>query len=199
MEALNALRCDAIVEIGPAPILTTLGQECLGSESATWCASLRRGRDDWEQLFDCLMALHMLGVPIDMAGVDAGHPRRRLSLPTYQFQRERYWFNARPQRDIARENEAVGAHPLLGLRLLSPLPQAQFQARLSAVKPSFINDHQVNGTVLLPGTASLEMAQAAARAVFGPGAHAIEDLVLREAMIFDGEARSCRSNHRRAG
>ena len=189
MEALGALKCDAIVEIGPAPILTTLGQECLGSESATWCASLRRGRDDWEQLFDCVMTLHTLGVPIDMAGLEAGQPRRRLSLPTYQFQRERYWFNARPPQDISRENEAVGVHPLLGLQLLSPLPQAQFQARLSAVTPSFINDHQVNGTVLLPGTASLEMARAAARAVFGPGSHVVEDLVLRQAMIFDGEAR----------
>ena len=59
-----------------------LGQECLGSESTTWCASLRRGRDDWEQLFDCVMTLHTLGVPIDMAGLEAGQPRRRLSLPT---------------------------------------------------------------------------------------------------------------------
>ena len=35
METLGALKCDAIVEIGPAPILTTLGQECLGSKFAT--------------------------------------------------------------------------------------------------------------------------------------------------------------------
>ena len=56
IEALGALKCDAVVEIGPAPVLTALGQECLGRESTTWCASLRRGRDDWEQLLDCAMA-----------------------------------------------------------------------------------------------------------------------------------------------
>ena len=91
IEALGALKCDAVVEIGPAPVLTALGQECLGRESTTWCASLRRGRDDWEQLLDCVMALHMVGVRIDWAGFDAGYARRKLDLPTYPFQRERYW------------------------------------------------------------------------------------------------------------
>lgn len=189
MNALAALKCDAIVEIGPAPVLTAVGQECLSGDLTSWCASLRRGRDDWEQMFDSLSKLHMLGVPIDMTGLDAGYSRRRLSLPTYQFQRERYWFKARPPQDAVLEGDATGSHPLLGSQILSPLPQTQFQSRLSALRPSFINDHQVNGTTLLPGTASVEMAQAAAQAIFGPGFHSVEDLVLREAMIFEGETR----------
>src|SRR5262249_45978657 len=89
MAELATLKCDAIVEIGPAPTLTALGQQCIGSEAATWCASLRPGRDDWMQMLDAVKALYMLGVRVDWAGFEADERRRKLDLPTYPFQRER--------------------------------------------------------------------------------------------------------------
>src|SRR4029078_8839011 len=103
----------------------------------------------------------------------AAYSRRSLSLPPYQFQRERYWFNAKPPQDAGQEGDAVGSHPLLGPQLLSPLPQTQFQSRLSALTPSFISVHHVSGTTLRPGTARVERAKAAASSIFGPGFHSV--------------------------
>ncbi len=186
MATLATLRCDALLEVGPTPTLVALGQECIGADAAVWCGSLRRGRDDWEQILESVRTLYLLGAPIDWAAFDRDYGRQKRALPTYPFQRTRIWFQAR--RAPARQREADdSAHPLLGRRLPSPLPQAQFEAWLAADSPAFIGDHRAGGVVLLPGMASVEMGLAAARTLFGDGPHAVEDLALREAMIFDGE------------
>ena len=78
-----------LVEAGPHPVLTGLGQEWLAD--TTWVPSLRRGRDDWAQMLEGLAALYVHGVPIDWARVHQGHGRRRISLPTYPWQRDEHW------------------------------------------------------------------------------------------------------------
>ena len=187
MATLAALRCDALLEVGPTPTLVALGQECIGADAAVWCGSLRRGRDDWEQILASVRTLYLLGAPIDWAAFDRDYGRQKRALPTYPFQRTRIWFRA--HRAAAKQREADdSAHPLLGRRLASPLPQAQFEAWLAADSPAFIGDHRAGGVVLLPGMASVEMGLAAARTLFGDGPPAVEQLVLREAMIFDGDA-----------
>ena len=109
MSELAKLKCDAVIEIGPAPTLTALGQQCLGPEATTWCASLRRDRDDWHQLLDTLKTLHVLGVRIDWTAFEAGHLRRKLDLPTYPFQRERFWFKTRPGHEFERKDVDGGS------------------------------------------------------------------------------------------
>jgi acyl transferase domain-containing protein len=191
IEALGALKCDAVVEIGPAPVLTALGQDCLGRESTTWCASLRRGRDDWEQLLDCVMALHMGGVRIDWAGFDAGYARRKLDLPTYPFQRERYWFSASADAASGSIRGHPTGDPLLGSRLHSAAENRIYEARLRASAPAFIAHHRVLERVVLPATAYLDMLLAAARDVYRSDIVCIDDLTIAEAMLLedDGAAR----------
>ncbi len=184
---LATLQCDALLEVGPTPTLIALGQECIGADAVAWCGSLRRGRDDWEQILESVRMLYLLGAPIDWAAFDRDYGRRKRALPTYPFQRTHIWF----QSDTAgaRRRETDGSdHPLLGRRLPSPLPQAQFEAWLSADSPAFIGDHRAGGVVLLPGMASVELGLAAARALFGKAPHAVEQLELREAMIFENDA-----------
>jgi len=77
------------VDVGPHPVLTGLGQEWL--QDATFVPSLRRGRDGWSQMLHGLGALHVRGVPIDWAAVHEGRGHRRISLPTYPWQREDHW------------------------------------------------------------------------------------------------------------
>ncbi len=182
METLAAQRCDLLLELGPAPVLSSLGQQCLGGEAATWCASLRSGRPDWEQILDALQSVYLRGVPIDWERFDQDYHRHKRDLPTYPFQRTRIWFRARPDFATVRRDES--AHPLLGRRLPSPLPQAQFESRLSADSPGFIRDHDVGGVILLPGTAYLEMGLVAAKTLFGSRANRVVNVVFREAMTF---------------
>ena len=90
MQALADAGCELFLEIGPHPTLLGLGRACL-PERGSWLPSLRRGRSDVEQMLDSLGQLFVQGVAIDWAGFDAGRGSRRVPLPSYPFQRERYW------------------------------------------------------------------------------------------------------------
>jgi myxalamid-type polyketide synthase MxaB len=74
-------------------------------------------------------------------------------------------------------------HPLLGQRLRSALKEFQFETQLSCDWPPFLADHRVYGTVVVPGTAYVEMALAAADAAFDQGGHQLEEVTIREALI----------------
>ncbi|MGA2411884.1 MAG: acyltransferase domain-containing protein, partial [Candidatus Binataceae bacterium] len=186
VSVMTGQKVDCIVEIGPQPTLLSLFGAGL-PEGPALIGSLRKGRDDWEQVLEGASALFLAGAEIDWRAAARGEKREIVDLPTYPFQRQRQWFEAKPKPPQIVVSEA-GDHPMLGRRLPSPLPQIQFESRLAALAPAFIKDHQIRGTVVMRGAVLFEMAIAAAVAVFGPGPHFVEDTVFLEAMIFtDGD------------
>ncbi len=80
------------LEIGPKPILSRIGQKCQQS-SATWLSSLAPQQEDWQVLLLSFGALYVQGVDVNWIGFEQDYSRSRLSLPTYPFQRQRYWIN----------------------------------------------------------------------------------------------------------
>jgi acyl transferase domain-containing protein/acyl carrier protein len=86
----------AFLEIGPSATLLGLAQACAVPADAAWLPSLRPDRDGWSSLIESLAALFVRGAEIDWHGFDAGYSRRKVALPTYPFQRERYWIDAKP-------------------------------------------------------------------------------------------------------
>ncbi|TVP48085.1 MAG: SDR family NAD(P)-dependent oxidoreductase [Gemmatimonadales bacterium] len=112
-----------------------------------------------------------------------------MALPTYPFQRSRYWVDV-PARQVSDAGPLV--HPLLGRRLESPfLEDTVFESRLGTAFPSFLNDHRIHGVPLVPATGFLEMGLAAAVEAWGPGAHALEEVSVRKALVLaeQGERR----------
>jgi acyl transferase domain-containing protein/SAM-dependent methyltransferase/acyl carrier protein len=89
------------LELGPNPVLLGMARRCLQDERQSWLSSLRSGRGDWLQMLESLQALYVAGAGIDWAGFDSDYPRRRLALPTYPFQRERYWLQKPYRRQKA--------------------------------------------------------------------------------------------------
>jgi acyl transferase domain-containing protein len=85
----------AFLEIGPHPTLLNLAQGTLGPDTAC-LPSLRRGADDWATILESLGALYVGGARVDWAGFDKPYSRRKVALPTYAVQRERYWIDAPP-------------------------------------------------------------------------------------------------------
>jgi malonyl CoA-acyl carrier protein transacylase len=79
------------VELGPKPTLSGMGRYCLPEDAATWLPSLYPGREDWQPLLQSLSALYVRGVSVNWSAFDQPYIRHRLSLPTYPFQRQRYW------------------------------------------------------------------------------------------------------------
>src|SRR5690606_38312965 len=147
---------------------------------------------EWETLLGSVAELYVRGVEVDWSGVDRPYRRRRVELPTYPFQRQRYWLpEGRGAWPVVRAD--AEAHPLLGRRLRSPLKDVQYEAELSAERFGFIADHRVRGTAILPATAFMEMALAAAAEHLGAaevcgGIH-ITDIVLDEPLAFQAGER----------
>ncbi|WP_129674296.1 type I polyketide synthase [Candidatus Chloroploca sp. Khr17] len=182
--ALYEHGCRAFVEIGPHPTLLGMLRHLLPADGTAWAPSLRRQSDDARQILMGLGALVVAGVPVDWAALSRGEGRRRVPLPTYPFERSRYWVDVVPRRYARSGPLAPGAHPLLGTRLRSPAVRgAVFERRLSVEMLPFLGDHRVFGTLVVPSPVLLELAQAAARAVGRTGPLAVEQFVLNEALV----------------
>ena len=181
METLHQRGCGLFLEIGPGTTLLGMGRRCLPDDAGVWLNSLRKERDDWQEILASLATMYVHGAPVDWPRFDAGYRRRRVAVPAYPFQRERYWTDPAPS--LARQRvamESAGRHPLLGRRVRSALKEILFEQRLGAQTLPFLADHQVFGTVLFPATGYVEIAAAAAEEVLGAGRHTIENLSIAD-------------------
>lgn len=97
MKMLHEQGYELFVEIGPEPVLLGLDQclpEGFGADMDTpvqWLPSLSPKQSDWEQLLESLGILYVHGVPADWSGFDRNYSRQKVTLPTYPFQRQRFW------------------------------------------------------------------------------------------------------------
>ena len=83
------------LEVGPNPTLCGLGMQCLEEQPALWMPSLRRGRKDWQQMLESLGNLYINGAQVNWEAFNRPFDYQKISLPTYPFQRERYWIDRR--------------------------------------------------------------------------------------------------------
>ncbi len=189
ISTLDQLNYDLYLEVGPGTTLLGMGQQCLPEKPYSWLPSLRKGRDDWEQLAEGLGELFIRGVEVDWTAFDQGYGRKRISLPTYPFQRSAYWSNKSASKlKSSRRTHAVideHAHPLLGQRIQSASRDILFENEISIDRLPFLNDHRVYGSAVVPGTAYMEIGLAAAREVFGTGQYSLENLSVHEPLILD--------------
>lgn len=91
VQALYELGYRIFVELGPQPHLLTMGKRCIPKDASMWLPSLTRQGDDWQCLLRSLRTLYTSGVDVDWDGFDQDYARNRVSLPTYPFERQRYW------------------------------------------------------------------------------------------------------------
>ena len=180
METLAEAGYEVFLEVGPAPTLTGLGKQCIPARDAqVWAVSMRKDRSAWQQLLDSLAQLYVRGAQINWSGFDAPYVRRRVALPTYPFQRRRYWID----ETVVRSRKAAG-HPLLGEQhTVAGTPQTQvWDCVLSPTLQPFLGDHRVQGRVVVPMTAYLELLGAAAETT------SLDNLTIREPLaIAEGD------------
>jgi acyl transferase domain-containing protein len=81
-------------------------------------ATLRRGSNDNAQLAETLAQLYVRGMTVDFAAVHAQRPSRKLSLPTYPFQRQRYWLRSSRPKGVPLTNDRTGQGTSNGERQL---------------------------------------------------------------------------------
>ncbi|MFO0949456.1 MAG: KR domain-containing protein, partial [Planctomycetota bacterium] len=93
VRSLEHAGCDVVLEIGPSATLVGMARPILaqGRDSTVLLPSLRLGQEDWSTLLQSLGRLHLQGAIIDWYGFDRDYSRSRVSLPTYPYERSRYW------------------------------------------------------------------------------------------------------------
>jgi acyl transferase domain-containing protein/acyl carrier protein len=156
------------IETSPHPILTYGLQETLDDSAeikggTAVLGTLRRDEGGRAQVLTAVAQAHAHGVAVDWTGAFTGSAVRRVSLPTYPFQRRQFWLDTGP---AASDATGLGldtpGHALLAASVtLADGEGSVFTGRLSLRTQPWLSDHAVFGTVLLPGTAFAELALAA--------------------------------------
>jgi acyl transferase domain-containing protein len=93
IQALASKGFRIFLEIGADSILNNMAQQILPTDTSVWLHSLKRGKSDWQAILESLGQLYTLGTCIDWEGFDKDYIHQRISLPTYPFNRKRYWLN----------------------------------------------------------------------------------------------------------
>ena len=172
---------EIFLEIGPEPVLVGMGKRCEEEGGGVWLGSLRKGRDDRRQMLEAAAGLYARGVELDWERYYKPRRHRKVSLPTYPFQRQRCWVSASAQSTTAFAANSGPGHPLLGHRIPSALPEIQFKSRLGPESPPLLGEHRLYGKVVVPGAVEVSMALDAAAAT--SGSRALKDLTFLEPII----------------
>jgi phthiocerol/phenolphthiocerol synthesis type-I polyketide synthase C len=200
VDALVAAGHDLFVELAPHPTLALSIRQVLDrrERSGAVLPSLRRDEPGRPVMLASLGALHVHGYPIDWS---RQHPAggRCVSLPSYPWQRERFWVaqgEAAPPRKCR-----AGAAALLGDALRSPaLEDDVFASEVSVAALPFLADHRIAQEVVVPGASHAVRALCAARTLFGPGPCTVEDVTFPSALVLsEGEVRTAQLIVKRDG
>ncbi|MFC9998713.1 amino acid adenylation domain-containing protein [Nocardia sp. NPDC127526] len=173
------------LELGPQPVLSGMGAACLADEkSVGWVPSLLAGKDGAAVVQRSLAELHVRDVPIDWNGYFEPFGGQRVALPTYAFQRERFWFEPPVQRAVGAGLDDTG-HALLGGGVsIAGTEISVFTTVVAADEPAWVREHQVMGAVLMPGTAFFEAMRAAGHAV-AAGEWDVSDVMLFAPLVLN--------------
>ncbi|UGT45357.1 SDR family NAD(P)-dependent oxidoreductase [Nocardia yamanashiensis] len=185
VDTLVAAGMRRFLEIGPDAVLTAMTRQCLPEPieaQAAVLAGARRGRAEVEQFVTCLAQAHAVGVEVEWTALYTGRPVARVPLPTYAFQRRRYWVDP-VGGNAGVEAAGLGAvqHPLLGAVLSAPESgEVLLTGRLSVAAQPWLADHVIGGAALFPGTGFAELVL---RAGVEVGCPVLEELTLQAPLL----------------
>lgn len=183
METLAGLSIGAFVEVGPGSTLLGMGRALIETEDTLWAPSIRRSRLEAEQMAETLAALYVRGVPVNWTAYHAGGHRRKVSLPTYPFEQQRYWPDMAPPS--RKSVVAAMRGTLLGSRTDTALPT--YRRMISQSSSDWIQDHRVGQSPLVPGSCFLEAALRAGSESLRTDSLDVSDFVLRNPLRLEPE------------
>jgi acyl transferase domain-containing protein len=190
-------RAEVLLEIGAETAAWGCAGELLQSPSQIYLSGLPAGRCPWRHLLTQLSELFVRGTPVKWKSFDRDYPRRRIKLPTYPFQRKRYWTDPAPAAlsgkygshdpRLNQEN-----HPLLGRRLHSAIhpEQVVYETVIDASSPLLAGEPDREEPRTAPASVFRQFAQAAAES-------ALSEKSLQLGEFLDAEPLTIQPHHAR--
>ncbi|VAW80204.1 Polyketide synthase modules and related proteins [hydrothermal vent metagenome] len=212
IQTLQQAEVTVLLEIGPAPILLALARQSLETErglsrhkaqetqkrptnsAISYLPSIRQNFNNHQTMFKSLAKLYISGTEVHWQALDKGYQRYRVKLPTYAFQRQRYWIDEPTGQSIdtkklmAMKVGAARIHPLLGEKLSlagSNQSETWFSQVLSSTSPLYLQDHQVFGQTVFPAAAYIEMVFCAGQQLLRSDQLQIRQLRLQTALVLN--------------
>ncbi|MFM8808274.1 MAG: beta-ketoacyl synthase N-terminal-like domain-containing protein, partial [Chthoniobacterales bacterium] len=180
VDAVNSMAAHGVdiwLELSAHPALAVSIQECLGAagKKVPVVSSARREREQ-ESIVEAANDLHRLGVDLRF---DAMTPSRRLlKLPTYPWNKARWWSES---GEAQHARLSPGGRGLLDARLLRSMPT--WISRLDERHLAYLRDHRVDKHIVFPAAGFIEMALEAGRELFDGRPFAIEEFEIRKPLI----------------
>jgi len=193
---MGQMGCNVFIEIGPHAVLTRFGQESLFDKDTLWLPSLRRNESNWHSLSGAAGKLYARGMNIEWGAFNRDRQCQLVRLPKYPFQRERYWIEDVSEETadtaVAPRRGESAVNPMLGQRLRLPgSDEIRFETHYSRVSPSYLQDHRLFGTLVVPGASHVAMILQAAESTFGPCACRFEELVFVRPILLPEDSARC--------
>ncbi|MFD1120215.1 SDR family NAD(P)-dependent oxidoreductase, partial [Sphaerisporangium aureirubrum] len=188
------------LELGPDTTLTALTRQTAeaGDHTVRAISALRPGHPEPRTFLTALATVHANGVPVDWTPLfgtpaerepaadteDARPTPRVLDLPTYPFQRQRYWMDGpATSADAAQLGLVAAEHPLLGAAVqMAEDDSWVFTSRISLTTHPWLADHAINDTVIIPATAFIDLAIATGDQA---GCTTVDELIVHTPLTLD--------------
>jgi phthiocerol/phenolphthiocerol synthesis type-I polyketide synthase C len=190
IETLREAGHQTFIELGPHPVLlhAVAGHFTDEPTPPTLIASMRRDGEDRREFLTALARIFVEGRDPDWSRIepDSAQPP---SLPSYPWQRQRYWFE--PGLGASSlDLRGAAPHPLLGGRIPLAVDDrtAVWESAISAIGPGYLADHTVQGRVLFPAAGYIEAALAAGVETFPGQAILLADLEFQEGLELKADA-----------
>ncbi|MFD5557117.1 type I polyketide synthase, partial [Streptomyces sp. NPDC127068] len=174
------------LELGPDAVLTAMARQCLDTETedidAVFLPALRRKQNEPEAFAGFLGHAYAAGVVVDWEAFYAGVGAERVDLPTYAFQRERFWLSPGTSTgDVSAAGLVPVDHPVLAAAVqVGDRDEWVLTGLVSTESQPWAAEHLLLGTMVVPGTGLVELALAAGRHAGSP---VVDELVLEAPLI----------------
>ncbi|MYC71929.1 MAG: SDR family NAD(P)-dependent oxidoreductase, partial [Gemmatimonadetes bacterium] len=188
VKTMADLGVDVVLEIGPRSVLAPMAASSWPESPQTpvpaVLSSLYPPSDDPAEtrsadgFVEAVAEAYQARLSIRFEGLFSGETRRRISLPSYPFQRERHWI------ELPKRRSGSAGHPLLGARHESARGEITFETEVFPADPAWMNDHRVFSRVVAPGALYGAMA-CAASLLEESGPMVVEDMQLHNPLVFE--------------
>lgn len=154
--------CTLLLELGPQPTLTGMAATSKASKLPALVPTLQKTDASDQPIAAALAQLYVHGLTPDFEAFDEPWHRKKIVLPTYPFQRQRFWGPPKPQLEQVLKDTS---HPLLGSNrpLAGVTNETRYENFLAPDNPRWLEDHKVFEDVVFPGAGSVEMVLSSAR------------------------------------